>query len=145
MYTKLLCFSTLFLISLACNKDKFQSKPTFTIKSINSDNIGPGQQLVVTLKFTDKEGDLAGARIGVQKVVPQCALSNFTDTNKYSISADVPASNNQQGEIDVIFPYIFINPFCTFNDTATFRFWVTDKAGNTSDTAASNTIVIRRS
>ena len=133
------------LISIACGKDKFETKPTFTIKSISSDEVFPGQPLIVTLEFTDKEGDLGGGKIGVQKIVPQCALSNFTDTNKYVISNDVPATKNQKGEIEIYFPYVFINPFCNFNDTATFKFWVRDKGGNTSDTATTGTIVIRRS
>ena len=145
MQRKIVGFIAFLTILMACGKDTFQTKPTFTIESVSSNEIVPGQPLIVKLKYTDKEGDLGGGRIGVQKVVPQCALSNFTDTNKYVISDEVPATKNQQGEIEINFPYVFINPFCNFNDTATFRFWVKDKAGNISDTATTGTIVIRKS
>ena len=144
MYNRLLLVTVLLGASIACNKDKFETKPSFEIKNINTTEIGPGQTLIVTMKYTDAEGDLAGGQISVQKIVPQCPLSNFTDTNKYMIPNDVPVTKNQQGEIDIRFPYININPFCNFNDTATFRFWVRDQNGHTSDTVTTGTIVIRR-
>ena len=144
MHYRILFIAVFLFASLACNKDKFQTKPTFELKEVNSNEIVPGQMLVITLKYTDAEGDLAGGQIGVQKIVPQCPLSNFTDTNKYIIPNDVSQTNNQKGEVDIRFPYVFINPFCNFNDTATFRFWVRDRAGNTSDTVTTGTIVIRR-
>lgn len=145
MQIRLLGFVTFLVVMLACNKDKFQTKPTFTIKNINSTNIGPGETLIITMNYTDKEGDLADAKIGVQKIVPDCALSNFTDTNKYAISPDVPITRNQKGQIELNFPYPNINPFCAFDDTATFRLWLIDKGGHVSDTAQTGKILIRKS
>ena len=144
MYNRFLLVTVLLGATIACDKDKFETKPSFEIKNINNTEIGPGEMLIVTMKYTDAEGDLAGGQIGVQKLVPQCPFSEFTDTLKYTVPNDVPSTNNQKGEIELRFPYININPFCNFNDTATFRFWVRDRNGHTSDTVTTGTIVIRR-
>jgi hypothetical protein len=39
-------------------KDKFETKPELEIKNVNSKNLRQGQDLVVTLEFRDKEGDV---------------------------------------------------------------------------------------
>lgn len=133
------------VVAIGCSKDKYQTKPSLEIKEVNTSDVQVGQTFTVTLKYTDKEGDVAGAHIGVAKVTTNCALSNFIDTLKYSVSGDVPSTSNQKGEIDIIFPYIFVNPFCAFDDSAVFKFWITDGGGNRSDTATTGLIVIRKS
>jgi hypothetical protein len=132
------------LIFFACSKDKFQTKPSLKIKDINTTDVQVTQSLIVTFEYTDKEGDIGNGKIGVLKTVPNCPASDFLDTVKYKISGEVPSSGNQLGELEITFPYIYINPRCATNDTATFKFWVTDRAGNRSDTVTSKTIIIRK-
>ena len=129
---------------LTCKKNRFETRPSLKIKDLNTTDVQVGQSLVVTLEYTDKEGDIGNGKVGVRKVVPNCPQSDFLDTVKYTISVEVPSSGNQLGEVEITFPYFFINPFCSSNDTASFKFWVTDRAGNQSDTAVTKTIIIRK-
>lgn len=46
----------LIVVIASCGKDKFQTKPTLTIKNINSKVIGPGETLSIRIGYTDKEG-----------------------------------------------------------------------------------------
>jgi hypothetical protein len=50
--------TVLVLLALACNKDKFQTKPTISIKSMNTEFVPLNGTLVITLECTDKEGDV---------------------------------------------------------------------------------------
>ena len=50
--------SVLVVVAIACNKDKFQTKPTISVKSINGNFIPLNASLVITLDCTDKEGDV---------------------------------------------------------------------------------------
>ncbi len=148
-------FPALFLFLLSCGKDTFETRPSLSLKSVSTRDLVPvipadrTPNLVLTFEFTDQEGDLAGAMIGVRKEVVNCPASNFTDTLSYSISADVPESRNLKGSVEIIFPYFKINPVCNFSpdddfrgDSAIFYVWVRDKAGNVSDTANSGLIRI---
>lgn len=139
-----------FLFCLAaCDKNTFNTKPSLKLKSVSTRDVIPANPssstppLVLTFEYTDAEGDLAGARVGVQKIEPECALSNFVDTLSYSISQELPASRDQQADLQVIFTYFQIQPQCNFNDSANFRVWITDRAGNVSDTAETGIIIIR--
>lgn len=99
--------------------------------------------LTFTIEYTDKEGDLAGVPIVVQKIVPGCALSNYKDSAKYTVPSDLPATANQKGELQLYFPYVVNSAQCPPRvDTAVFKFWLRDKGGNLSDTLVSPKIVI---
>jgi hypothetical protein len=45
-------------VVVACNKDKFQTKPSLELKSINTKTVQPTQNLNIVLKYTYKEGDV---------------------------------------------------------------------------------------
>jgi len=145
MRSRSIGFIIFVLALVACSKDKFETKPSLKIKEVNTSDVQPGEKLIVTLEYTDKEGDLAGGRVGVAKQVSNCPTSDFVDTVKYSISGDVPPTKNQKGQIDISLPYIFINPFCSFDDSAHFKFWITDKGGHQSDTVTTGLIIVRKS
>jgi hypothetical protein len=53
-----------------------------------------------------------------------------------------PSSKNQKGELVITYPYTFIAPKCQTNDTATFRFAISDIENHTSDTVSSPPIII---
>src|SRR5690606_30658193 len=127
----------LILFLSACGKDTFETRPSIALKSVSTREVVPTvpidftPNLVLTFEFTDLEGDLAGAMVGVRKEVINCPASYFIDTLSYSISADLPESRNLKGNVEVIFPYFKINPVCNFlpdepfrGDSAIFYVWL---------------------
>jgi hypothetical protein len=138
----------LLLLSLACTKNKFTTKPQLKVKKVNSTEIFGTDLLRFTIQITDKEGDFT-ALIGYKKKVPGCPNSSFTDSTKLHIPADFIATKDKEGEIVIdMDKTIRGDNQCsatggTFKiDTATFCFWTKDAAGNISDTACSVPIII---
>lgn len=136
------------LLINACSKDKFQTKPKLTFKSVSTERLTANSTIQFTIRFTDAEGDIQDS-IWVQKVTRNCANSNFSA--RYKIPT-FTATKNLEGEFEVCFAY-GINLGCPpirepqclgQNDTCIFRFWARDLAGNVSDTINSSTIVIVR-
>ena len=133
------------LAIVSCSKDKFKSSPQLTFKESSSDFVPVGGDINFKITFTDAEGDLSGT-VRVQKISSSCGNAGYIDSNKFIIPS-FPASNNQKGEILISMQYaVDLKPVrCTAIDsveTATFKFWVRDAAGNYSDTATSGPIII---
>ncbi len=135
----------LFTLFSACKKDKFATIPSLKFKSVNTTTLQTGQQIQFVLSFTDAEGDLTD-KVFVEEIVPNCKLSSFKDT--YQVPS-FPTSKNQKGDITVTFGYntsnpglANISPQCQRNDTAVFRFALTDAAMHTSDTVSSPPIIL---
>jgi hypothetical protein len=147
MKTKLLITAVTALCLSACSKDKFSTKPQLTFKSVNTPILAPEQAIKFTLHYTDKEGDIQNT-LYVQKITQNCDLSNFESA--YQMPTDVPTQQNGEGDITVTFGYgVDLNlppikePACPGqNDTCVFRFALTDKQNNTSDTITSPQIVL---
>ena len=134
----------------ACSKTNFNTKPTLEFKSTNSDVYQRGQIVEFVIKYTDKEGDIQN-NIYLEEVTKDknCTDNNFSSAEP--IPSGVPEKSNAEGEI-VIKYYYGINdpngviptltgPKCQRNDTCYFKFALTDKANNTSDTVTSPQIV----
>jgi hypothetical protein len=146
MRTKLFTVSICVCIA-ACNKDQFTTKPQITFKSLNTQQLSAEQIIRFTLHYTDKEGDIQN-KLYVQKITQNCSLSNFEDL--YSIPADVPPQKDGEGDLVITYGYgvdlgypPIKEPACPGqNDTCIFRFALTDKANNTSDTITSPQIVL---
>jgi len=128
----------LFAELTGCNKDKFGSTPTLKFKSVNTTVLTNGQQLEFTLSFTDGSGNLASSMY-VEELVPTCPASSF---NEMDSIPTFPSSKNQKGDLVVTYPYENISPKCQQNDTAVFRFAISNKANHTSDTVSSPPIII---
>src|SRR4030095_4688360 len=142
------------LLSLACNKDKFDTKPTLKIKSINGNLIPPGTNsaLVVEFEFTDKEGDVNDT-LYVRKIrINQRQVATLRDSFKLRVP-DCPKNN--QGEsrltmdsqnylISAINPPTSGNPPKAEPDTLMIRFALKDKANHISDTVETGPIVVIR-
>ena len=143
-------YTILFSIFLAailvgCSKDKFGTTPTLKFKSVNTTELRSGGLLVFTLTFTDAEGDISDS-IYAEKIVPYCPESSVSQS--YSVP-EFPTSKNERGDLTVTFgynssdpSYSNISPQCKMNDTAVFRFAITDKAKHTSDTITTPPIVL---
>ena len=137
------------LMIIGCTKDKFTTKPQLKFKKVNKDVFATGDELIITLSFTDKEGDLPG-KFFIQRVTPSCLADTiFKDS---TILPDFPVSPSLEGDIIVNYSVGTNNGHagimtlapgeCNSSDTCFFKFVLADKAGNKSDTAVSSIIVI---
>jgi hypothetical protein len=149
--------SLLLLVSLfvACSKDKFEDKPTIEIKSVGPTQVSylSGSYAQIELEFTDKQGDLDSVFLyknrlnRVQKPllgpVLDFKLPTFPEKSKGEIKLTLDAASmlvavqfpsSQQGAPNNREP-----------DTIFFKIIVKDKAGNVSDTATTEPLVIERS
>jgi len=155
MKAKLLIAAITLTLLAGCSKDKFTTKPQLTFKSVNLNTIEPGQVLSFTIRFTDKEGDIQNA-LYFDKKTRNCSASDVSQS--YTISQNVPKTGDLQGDLLINFAYgqdaafatgypLLPEPQCgtstnPINDTCVFRFVLTDKANNSSDTLVSPEIVI---
>ena len=140
-------FSILILFLASCNKNKYNSVPSLKFKSANTSVLRHQQLLVLTLSFTDAEGDFSvDSSLFVQEKVLNCSRSNSGFKTFYRLP-DFPTTKNQDGDIVVTYGYRTGNvqipdPQCSVNDTAIFKFVLRDLAHHASDTAVSDKIVI---
>jgi hypothetical protein len=148
-----ICFVIFFMVS--CDKDKFSDKPILKLKSISpSPEVPVGATLIFTLEYTDAQGDLAGVPVGIEKIsslsqyCPGQALDPaFIEPSLFTISDDLPPSSNQKGEIVItLVPSLYKGGIRCFesqkSEEAVFKFWITDLAGNESDTLVLDPITI---
>lgn len=141
---------SIFILGLAaCGKDKFQTKPTLEL--IDQSEIVPYVPegiFGVTLKYTDKEGDLSGLRDSSVYYLPILLNTREPVRPFFPIWTSLPEfPDNKQGEIELRFTHQsiytqFLQSDPDQNDTIQFKIVVKDKAGNTSDTLLTRPIVL---
>ena len=128
---------------IACSKDKFKTNPQIEIKDINKKTIGRTDVLKVTLKFTDKEGDLSqGKFVYIPKrlnIRPLPPLIPDYDSVKITLPG-FPDENN--GEFVLQLPWLNLHKSDQENDSIFLRFVVVDRNDHKSDTINSDRIVI---
>jgi hypothetical protein len=149
---KIFVFGVIILALAACNKDKVESKPGLKFKSFSSNVIPIGSDVLITLNFTDQEGDLDSVYVIRQRV------NKRSFPNSQLIDLGIPKFGGQNsGELQVGLDY---GTQLTFNlsalripgsspsvyepDTLNLRFYVKDKAGNTSDTIGPERLIVMR-
>ena len=144
----ILVLSTVFI---ACAKNSYETKPQIKVKGTNG-NVIPAvgdAVLATTFEFTDKEGDLGKAEmVYYLKLLNKRALVN--PGSKYQpISVPLPEfPDKSKGEIELrlqrsnIYLDIVAPPTQDKNDTIIIRAVVKDRAGNVSDTAFSEQIIL---
>jgi hypothetical protein len=138
----------IFIISLAtlltaCGKDKYETKPLLKFKEYDR-IVDSARTLTIRINYFDKEGDLDDAPIiGIKE-----RLNNFPppsvnlgDTFRVNLPAFPP---KDFGEITFQLDYSRLDESTQQNDTIRFRFAVTDRGGNTSDTITTDIIVARK-
>ena len=139
-------FVSISLLFISCGKSKFTTAPQLTVKSINTKDLFPDDVLQIKLSFTDKEGDLDGT-IYVQQYSINCAQTKFESHEKLPT---FPTTSNTEGEIVITYGYrvppTLVEPQCTNVklDTCFFRFVLTDKAKNNSDTVQTDFVVLHK-
>lgn len=137
----------LFVIFISCNKDKYSTTPSLKFESVNTNDLHPGGVLIFTLSFTYK-GALSGNLL-VQELVPLCSGNELDSINSPYNLPSFPVTQDQKGEITVTYGYNvngyspITSPQCSpRNDTATFRFVLSDNKNHTSDTVSSPQVII---
>jgi len=153
MKFRMIIAAVLVFTFIACNKDKFQTKPTISIKSINTEIVPLNGTFIITLECTDKEGDVEDSLILIKRRLNKRVVTTVRDTLRFKIPT-FPA--NSRTEIQAVLDYQNIlsalnppnipgsNPLQRELDTLVLRMAVRDKAGNTSDTVESRQIFVIR-
>jgi len=147
----------LFTILLAaaitgCGKDKFNTKPTLLLKSVNTKEVPFNGTLTFEFEVTDKEGDVTDSlfvkkvRLNRRKVATirdsfYLRLPNVSKIQKSFVRVDLGYEAYLKSAIN---PPNTGTPPKPENDTLQFKFVLRDKAKNASDTFTSETIVIKR-
>ena len=136
-----------------CEKDKFQTKPQITLKSVSSDVIPVNGSLKVVIEFTDKEGDVDDSLFVKKRRLNQRVTATIRDSLRYKIPT---FPDKTKGEMEVFMDYQAILsainppnipgsiPPQKESDTVSLKFAVRDKAGNASDTLTIGNIVVLR-
>ena len=136
---------------IACNKDKYTTEPQVKFKEISPDVVNRGNIVKFTCSFTDEEGDVDSIYI-VQKWYTGSGTVTFIDTLKNNRYESTTAPISRSGDISVMGEYLTQNsgykpyPWAATNrDTiATLGLLLIDKAGNRSNYAESDKIVLKR-
>lgn len=155
MKAKLLFLLVTGALLAGCGKDKYQTKPQIKIKSVKVGDItdafgNTGKVVEFDLTVTDKEGDVQDT-ITIDKIdaaSPACP-GNTLLGDKYKIP-DFPGEANQQVTIKIKYANINIAGYGLLGgsscapqtDVSRFRFVVTDKAGNRSDSITTEPVAL---
>jgi len=141
------------IVVVACNKDKFQTKPTLKVISSNTSTVPLSGTLSVKLEYTDKEGDVSDSLLVIRqrlnkrqplnlKALPY-KIPDFPNTTKGEINVNM----DYYGDITLQLDAIRIpgsNPSRNEPDTMNFKFVAKDKGGHYSDTVSLNNIIVIR-
>ena len=141
------------VVAGACDKNKFNTKPTLTLKSQNGDIVPIGATLVLDFEFTDKEGDVDDT-IYLKKIrINTIKIPTIRD----SLALKVPSfPKNTKGEIRLVLDYNGymisainppadpLNPGKKISDTLMMKFALKDRANNISDTVTIGPIIVLR-
>lgn len=152
MKTKILFTLFVALGLQACTKDKFNTKPSLSLRSLNTNVVPVNGTLSFEFEVTDKEGDITDSlfvkKIRMNKRVVPTVRDSFYLTlpevkkiQKAFVTVDL---GYQSYLISAINPPTTGTPPRKENDTLVFKFVLKDKAKNASDTFTSETIVVTR-
>lgn len=136
MLKRYLPLIVLVVIAVSCSKDKYQTKPSIEIKSVNGSEFFGNQEIIINFDFTDEEGDVGGGELRyfrnrLNVFWPVLQNNEQADTIRYTIPT-FPKTTS--GEFQLKIPASFLNENAVQNDTVEFKVVVQDLAGNVSDT-----------
>ena len=152
MKWKLLAVLTIMTCFVACDKSKFNTKPTLELKFINSYTIPVNGTLNIEFNFTDKEGDISNVLIVKKIRMNKRKVATIRD----SLGLPVPDfPKYKQGVIEANLEYQLHlisaqappntgTPPRPESDSLTFKFVLKDKANNVSDTVTLENVIIQR-
>lgn len=147
MRVKIIYILLLIIGALACNKDKFATRPSLEVKKIENNPTSPDTFLALYLNYTDREGDINGAKLSYLRIrtnirpITNPGVNDQVDTVVTEMPEFTP---NIKGEIKILVPYAFMNEDPTVNDSMVFKIVLTDLAGNASDTLLTPKVVAKQ-
>ena len=149
----IISISALFILIFACNKDKFETKPRLTVKSVSDKLIPFNGSIDVTLEFTDKEGDVNDSIFVIRERINRRGplvrpaspykIPAFPNTTKGEFLVSLEYSRGLTFGISPI-RILGSNPARNEPDTMNLKFVAKDQAGNKSDTATVGNVIIIR-
>jgi hypothetical protein len=150
-YTLLIVAALVVLMS--CGKNNYQTKPQIKVKSVNTTTLPQNGDalLVTTYSFTDKEGDIKnGTFTYLPVLLNKRPLSNTTigyQPIDLPIDFDIPDNSKADFELRLQRANIYLDivqgaPTNDKNDTILIKAVFKDAAGNVSDTATTDKIVL---
>lgn len=141
------------LLLAACDREKLETKPSITVKSVEPELVPIGGSLQVRLEFADKEGDLNDSVTIIRRRLNERDIDAEDFVRRFKIP---PFPEKSRGEMDIDLSW---GTFLTLQsqplripgqnanepDTLRLSFAVRDAEGNRSDTVTlpNNIIVIR--
>lgn len=138
------------LVVAACGKDKFNTRPSLELKSISSNIVPLNGDLVVTFKYTDKEGDI-GDTLFVKKIrTNENVLPTIRDSFPLAMPTNLPDKTKGEIRLNLQYQNHLVSaenpgtPPDAASDSLIFKFALKDKGGNISDTVTTDIIVIER-
>ena len=148
----LLAILTVPFVFAACDKDKFNTKPSLEFKSMNGNFIPPNSALVIQFEWTDKEGDISNTlyvkKIRMNKRQVPTIRDTFAldvpDFPKYSQGVVEATLDHATYLVSAANPPRVGNPPRYENDTLTMKFVLRDKMNNVSDTVTVEGIIVDR-
>lgn len=153
MIYKVSLFFACATLLFSCKKDRYQTKPTITVKEINTNLVPLNGKFIITLDCTDKEGDVQDSVIIIKQRLNRRVVATIRDTIRYkfpnfptSTRTLVQATLDYQTILSALSPPFIpnSNPPRREPDTLRLRLVVRDNAGNSSDTISSPTIFVVR-
>jgi len=129
---------------ISCSKSNNGSKPTISIKSINSpiDSTG-GMEAVISFNSPSGklgQGTFLAIRKRLNKRPPNLPSASQNDT--FTKPLNIPDFPDNKGEFHYTMQWIYLHESDFENDTLVFKFAAIDRNGHSSDTITSPKIVI---
>ena len=144
MKTKILLSLFVIMIFAACKKEKFNTAPTLTLKSVGNKNVRPGASLAIVFEITDKEGDISNMLHFVKTRTNRRPVSTQDNLGRDTLKFQVPDAPNTRSilmDLNLTYP-LLQSSLRREPDSLTLKFWLVDKAKNRSDTFRVENVVI---
>ena len=153
MRTRIMFAVIVALVMISCDKDKFQTVPQLKYKSRNTDVVPVNGTLVLSIEYSDKEGDLSDSifvvrqRLNIKGPIQLAA-------SPYNIP-DFPKTDKGEFEISLAYQFGLVfglspirvpgsNPVKNEIDTLRLKIVAKDNAGNKSDTLVVDNVYVTR-
>jgi hypothetical protein len=151
MNTKILFAVLITAGFIACSKGKLATEPKLELVGVNTETVPLGGDLVISLKYRDKEGDVPGDTIYIKKYrinKKVLATNPILDSFAFKIPT---APLNPTGLLDITLDRATSKIIGAINpgnppvpDTLRFKIWLKDAAKHVSDTVFVENIVVIR-
>ncbi len=138
MKAKILIVVISMAMATACSKDKYNTTPKLSFKTVNGDVFPIGFPMTFKFEVTDKEGDIQDT-MWLEKISYTCGEDGHILSP--NLVPDFSSRKDLKADIQIDVTYGSDFGGCPQrDDSCYFRFWIKDKAGNVSDTVNSPVI-----